>query len=526
MNTAGRDPGRIAVSVVVAAFICVSVFVVNLFPRFRSPNEFSRYELVVSMAEAHTFSIDRAAVQFGRTEDVSEFGGRLYSNKAPGLALAALPFYFLFRPFTGPATPAHFAALFLLLRLCTVTAAVVIALIFLARRLQHLAGDRPTAALILFAVAFGTPLLVYARSFFSHAWTAALLYLAFESLHARREKWWHGLLAGILAGWAVLSEYPAVILMIILLVDAGWKKPRRGALFILGGIPAAALLFFYDTRCFGGAFSVSSAHEAFPAYAALAHSRFFGFGVPRLKIALEYLFSLSRGVLFESPFFLFLPAALASSRVRGRPLAFSLVALALFFIVMDGYANWHGGWCLGSRYLLPALFFAAWPLAGMGGSRRGRAAVQVFAVLAVFAASFFFLSGATFWFLPHEPPLGIRFYSAWWLLRGWVTPTLSGSSAAVLLLPAAVTLAAAVAAIYPVARGALRTTCLLACGLLLLALLFAGPAPAGTFGERLTRAWIFDTSSALDPGHRELFDMGEEVKTSSQLRLWRGAVAH
>ena len=35
-------------------------------------------------------------------EDVAEVDGRLYSNKAPGTALVALPGYLAARPFAGP----------------------------------------------------------------------------------------------------------------------------------------------------------------------------------------------------------------------------------------------------------------------------------------------------------------------------------------------------------------------------------------------------------------------------------------
>ena len=60
-----------------------------------------------------------------------------------------------------------------------------------------------------FAVAFGTPFLFYARSFFAHAWTAALLFLAWDLLRAsrggRRAAGAAGLARarrGFLAGWA------------------------------------------------------------------------------------------------------------------------------------------------------------------------------------------------------------------------------------------------------------------------------------------------------------------------------------
>ena len=164
---------------------------------------------------------------FGDPEDKSVYGGRFYSNKAPGLSLAAVPAYAAVRVFTGAARPANATTVFYLVRLLTVTAVSIAALFALARRLVKSAADPRWAPLILFGVAFGTPFLVYARSFFSHAWTAALLYLAFECLHREKEEAWHAPLAGFLAGWAVLSEYPAAVVAVLLLLDASWRRPWR-----------------------------------------------------------------------------------------------------------------------------------------------------------------------------------------------------------------------------------------------------------------------------------------------------------
>ncbi len=69
-----------------------------------------------------------------------------------------------------------------LLRVSTVSVSVIVALVLFGRRTRRISPGGRTGALVLFAVAFGTPLLVYARSFFSHAWSAALLYIAFELL--------------------------------------------------------------------------------------------------------------------------------------------------------------------------------------------------------------------------------------------------------------------------------------------------------------------------------------------------------
>jgi hypothetical protein len=516
--SSGR-PAPFAAAGVLAAFAFVTVFFVNLFPprsasEFSpSPNEFSRYELVVSMAEHRTFSIDRALAEFGDFEDKAVFGGHAYSNKAPGLSFAALPVYLALRPVLGPARPGRATAMFYALRLCTVSLATLLALAVLAGRLRRSGTDPAFAPAVVFALAFGTPLLVYARSFFSHAWTASLLYLAFELLHRRKERGVHVVLAGFLAGWAVLSEYPAAILVAVLFLDAAWKAPRRGLLFLAGGAPAAALLGWYDQSCFGGIFELSSRHEAFAEYTALSRQELFGFRVPSLSTAGRYLFSRSRGMLVESPFWAFLPVAALSRRLSVRERAVSLAAAAALFVAMCGYENWHGGWAIGSRYLVPGILLAGWVLAGAGELPWPALSRGLFCAAAFFAAAFFFFSGATFWFLPPVPADGLRFYSAFWLSRGWAAPTLLGSSLPALLLPAAATAAAGLLAFRSAMGEAGRSVLVAAAGLLAFALLFLGPRPRGRFEDRLTRAMLFESFTDLDPARAELVRLVPEART-------------
>lgn len=521
-------PDRVLL-VILGAFVFVTVYSVNLFPRFRNPNEFSRYELVVSMAERGTFSIDRELAALGDHEDKAVSGGRSFSNKAPGLSFAALPFYFLFRPFLGPANRDNSTAMIYLLRLTTVSSATVLALFLLARRLRRLCADARFPALALFAIAFGTPLLVYGRSFFSHAWTAALLYLSFELLEAKGARSsGHAALAGLLAGWAVLSEYPVAVVVAVLFLAELLRNPKRGLLFAAGGLPAAALLGFYDWRCFGGIFEVSSRHEAFHAYTQLSRERFIGFRLPSAAIAARYLFSESRGILFASPCFFFLPAAAMSPKIRCRAAAVSLAAATLYFAVMCGYENWHGGWALGSRYLLPVVLLAGWPLAGVGNPDAGgaaRLARLVFAAGASFSAAYFLFAGSTFWAVPHVPASGIRFYSAFWISRGWMVPTLLGDSVSAHWPELAATIVAAAAAFAGQFPSRLRAATALLSGVLVFALLFAGQPLRGTFGDRLARAMILDGSSDADPSRDELRKLAPEARTPGERQAFEHAVA-
>ncbi|MGH9443634.1 MAG: hypothetical protein ACRD16_15325 [Thermoanaerobaculia bacterium] len=533
MNGSRKSRDEPAARVVLGAFLLVTVLFVNLFPPRKdgafsqSPNEFSRFDLVVSMAERGTFAIDRELAEFGTHEDRSDVNGHSYSNKAPGLSFAALPFYFVFRIFLGPASRSNMQTMLYLLRVSTVSVSVWLALVLLARRARKISPDGASSALVVFAAAFGTPILVYARSFFSHAWSAALLYIAFELLETEEGRRWNAALAGLLAGWAVISEFPVLLLAAALFGAAAWRNGKRGAAFAAGGAPPAILLGIYNGSCFGRPWRLSYGYEWYRSHTELSH-RFFGFLAPDAGIAFRYLFSESRGLLFASPILLLLPLALLRPRGRTRAAALCLGASALYFVVMTGYENWHGGWALGSRYLVPMILLMVWPLAALGPTRRNGApgaGLWLAGIAAAYSAAFFFFSGSTFWFLPSEPEAGIRFYSAFWLSRGWITPSLAGSGPLALGLAAIATSAAAAAALWPIFRDAGRVVLSVLAGGLLFSLLFAGKPPDGTFQERVLRAWVLESFTPLDPGRLELRRLAAQARTPEDVRALRRAFA-
>ena len=88
---------------VVGLYALLALLAVPVFPHFLSPNEFTRWALAASLVERGTPEISSALPLLGPAfEDVSAKDGRVYSNKAPGAALVALPGYLLARPFVGP----------------------------------------------------------------------------------------------------------------------------------------------------------------------------------------------------------------------------------------------------------------------------------------------------------------------------------------------------------------------------------------------------------------------------------------
>ena len=523
-----------AAGIATAVFAALCVYFSGVFPPWANPNELSRYEAIVAMAEDGTFSIDGAIARLGDHEDKSVSNGRFYSNKAPGLAFAAYPVYRLLRLALPPPSPGTESPIFLLTRLLTVSLVCAIGLRRFAARLAQ-RGPPAGAGLVVLAAALGTPYLFYARSFFSHAWTAALLFLSWDRLRRAEERNGSGrgaqtaALAGLLAGWAVVSEYSVAPLALALGVRAiATRSWRRLGGFVVGTAVPLALLAAYDAICFGSPWTLSSAREASPDYAALAGSGVFGFRLPSPRIALAYLVDPARGVLLFSPFLLWAVAGLVAWWRRGddrRDWWMVAAGLPFFFVCLCGYPNWHGGWSLGSRYLLPGLFFAALPV---GGALERPLSRGLFLAATAFAVAAHLVLTAAWPHFPPEMPWPEATGSLWFLKRGWVAPNLGmlfeANPWVSLAVPALLTLWALVAAsreaspVRPVAAVAVLL------GVAPLAALLLRPPEPPYFG-RLWRAGVFGAFSGRDDARTELREVASEAATPQERRmvavLWR-----
>jgi hypothetical protein len=515
---------------VLFSFAFLAICFTGQFPPFANPNELSRIQSIYAFVEQGTFRIDGVLALYGDHEDKAMSGGHFYSNKAPGLSFAAIPVYRTLRfVFPRPATP--FDAIWVLVRLIVVTPICVLALVRLLARLRRRVS--PASTLVVAALAFGTPYLFYARSFFSHAWTAALLFLALDAIGTAEEAGsrrrvglllWGG---GVLAGWAAISEYPLALLAGLLFLRC-LSRPEPGAastrighavLFGLGLVVPLALLLGYDAACFGSPFVLSSAREALPKYAQLAHHGLFGFGPPRPMVALAYLIHPARGLLLFSPFWLWTAAGFVKwrrTREDRADWAFCLAATVVFFVAMTAYPNWHGGWSLGNRYLVPLIFPAGLALGHALASPVSR---WGFAAATVFACAVHLLLASAWVHFPADMPWPVATGALWFVAHGWAAPGIFGSPPA--WAPAAVVihaLAGIVALVPALASAGLprgRGGLAAAAGLALFGASIAFPPRLG-FASRLWRAEIFGIDSGRDPEFRELRALRDAAPTPEE----------
>jgi hypothetical protein len=318
------------------------------------PNQYSRFDLVRAIVDRRTLVIDAYAQN---TIDKAEANGHFYSDKAPGLALASTPVYLVVRIVQGFATPTRDsarAALYLITVIVVGGASAVAgAFVFL---LQRRLGIAPLPAfLAVVAYALGSNHFAYATLYVGHAFVAALLVIAFALVERRTLA-----LAGFLAGWATISEYPAGALAVFLaLYGAKRFGVRALAPFAIAAAVPLVVLAVYNTSCFGSPFTLGYDRLPSETYRTAMSAGFYGVALPSPIVLGKLLFGQHRGILPLAPWLLFaIPGVVALRRRHGLEALFVGAAILFPLLLAASYAVWDGGMAMGPRHFVVALPFA------------------------------------------------------------------------------------------------------------------------------------------------------------------------
>jgi hypothetical protein len=383
--------------------LCYAYF----FPRWGDWNQNSRLDLTMAVVEDHTLHIDAYAENTG---DYALYEGHAYSDKAPGASFLGVPAYAAFRQVvkglnlepllarlaSGPAMAKTMAgedqasvmrkgyqaaALYVVTLLTSaLPSAILGVLIFdLLKTVTSSVLPRLSVALLY---GWGTGAFPYANAFLGHQLAAALLFGAFYVLFRTNPlavSTSQLLLAGCLLGYAFITEYPAILIVLPLLGYAAFRLRTRPASLVwvmLGTVPSLGLLAWYDYTIYGTVLPMGYSYSAL--WQAEHSTGFLSLTYPRLSVAWELLFGTYRGLFNLSPALLFAVPGFVylwrerHNRVEGL---ISLVAFLAFLAFNSASCMWWGGFAVGPRYLLPALPFLVWPIAFYLRQHQGRGTI-------------------------------------------------------------------------------------------------------------------------------------------------------
>ena len=335
-------------------------------------NTKSRYFLLSALVDYRTLNID-AYQQY--TLDKSEWNGHYYSNKAPGASFLGVPVYWLLRELTPLTVSNGWFALFIV-RIVTTTLLFALLGVVMYRLAQFFGVSRRQALIMVIAYGFGSIALLQATLFSGHQIAASLGFFSFALLvrFSSKERmveikyWYYGFFAGLLAGFAVITDYTAIVIAICLAVYTVLSQMdvRMKTGFILGGLVCVLILAAYNMACFGHPFSSSYEHLVFNKFREGAEQGVFGAGLPKIEAIIGLLISPSRGIFFIMPVLLFSFWGIVKMILRQQQRREGLLIVSvsvLSFLFISGFYAWHGGWTFGPRYLVPMLPFLAFPIA-------------------------------------------------------------------------------------------------------------------------------------------------------------------
>ena len=325
----------------------------------------------VRLAELHAVVLKgtlRIDDYISYTGDRALIDGHYYSEKAPAMAVAALPSFALtvwIQKALGvdPDSPAATRWSEWIATVFSVGALTALGGVAFYALLHEQFGVL-TAIVGTFGLFLGSITFPYATSLFAHAGTIGLMAIAlWGALSASRRD----AIAGLAAGFAVASEYPAILPGAALGLYLGWKEPRRMLRYGLATLPAAALILLNNYAISGSPFELS--YGSNPLFPELNATTSYGFNLPDPAVMRAVLWGEYRGLLFWNPVMLMAIPGFVWMFRKDRALAIMTAGgFLLVWLQVAAFYSWFGGNAVGPRYLAPALPLIA--LAAAPGIKR------------------------------------------------------------------------------------------------------------------------------------------------------------
>ena len=355
------------------------------FPRWASWNQNSRLDLVMAIVDQGTVSIDD---YYQNTGDYAVYEGHRYSTKAPGSALLGVPVYWVFRqvlrspaltPVLDRLSSSQAVAgtlredgtgllpdkVYFALALYAVTFVIVSipsALLGTALYLftGHFSSSQAHRIWVTLTYGLATNAFSYSGVYFGHQIVAFLLFCSFYLVFLIAEgaiKPRILVLIGFFMGYAVITEYPTVLIAAGIFVYAFLRLPKKTwtAWLVLGGILPGVMWMVYNYQIYHKIIGFGYLYA--PLYTDKNNIGFFSLVYPHFEALWGITFSPYRGLFFLSPVLLLAIPGFYTFRKRRPEFLLCLWATISFFLFNGSSVMWEGGYAVGPRYLLPMLPF-------------------------------------------------------------------------------------------------------------------------------------------------------------------------
>lgn len=377
------------------AFIILLLLPLPFMPEYGA-NTTSRLMLVTAMAVEGSTRIDRHAEL---TVDKALHSGHYYSDKAPGMALLALPAYMAGRAILlglgleldllaprAEKRPFKASEMMTLRAIVLTSGGLLMALagVSFLWMAWSLTGSAKVATLAMATVFLATPYLGWSVQFFGHAAAGACLFLAFalsHSLAARNEKWvLRSIAAGVALGMAVSIEYTAAPVAVMIACYAAWSMRRKRAVMvakvfgvaILAALVAVLPMLVYHQVSFGSPFKVGYSNVV--GFEGMQQG-FLGLTIPDPAAFWGITFGFQRGLFWLAPVIVLVPLGAWgawNARHWRAEIALCLSVIAYYFLLNASYYYWQGGSSVGPRHVMPAVPFMGIPLLWLWWTSQGR----------------------------------------------------------------------------------------------------------------------------------------------------------
>ena len=213
----------------------------------------------------------------------------------------------------------------------------------------------PIALVSTYGVFLGSLTFPYATAMFAHGGTIGLLCIALWAALGHDGPR-HDYLAGLFAGLAIATEYPAIIPCTALGLYLFHIDAPRARRFGLALAPGALLILGKNYLVSGSPFQVS--YGSNPAFPQITYGNAFGFSLPDPEAVAGLLWSEYRGLFFWCPVLLMAIPGLVILFRKHPPVAWMItIVLAFILLQVSSFYSWFGGNAVGPRYLTPSLPF-------------------------------------------------------------------------------------------------------------------------------------------------------------------------